>query len=54
MKFTIKNRFTDEVIVEGEAKNFIEFVENNKADLSKANLSEANLYKKVLGIEVLE
>ena len=43
MKFKITNRFTDEVMIEGEANSFKEFVEANKADLSEADLSEADL-----------
>ena len=43
MKFQIKKRFTDEVLIEGEAESFIRFVEYNKADLSGADLSKANL-----------
>jgi len=43
MKYTIKNRFTDEVIVEGEANSFKEFVMEHKSDLIEADLSGANL-----------
>jgi uncharacterized protein YjbI with pentapeptide repeats len=50
MKYIIKNRYTDEIIVEMEAESLREVVEKNKAnlykaDLSEANLSEADLYK---------
>ena len=45
MKFQIKKRFSDEIIYEGEANSFIEFVERHKANLSEANLYKANLYK---------
>jgi len=45
MKYQIKNRFTGEIICEGEAENFIKFVEAKKANLSKADLSGANLSK---------
>ena len=50
MKIQIKNRFTDEIIIEGEYNNLREAVEKSKsnlskADLYKADLSEANLYK---------
>ena len=45
MKFQIKKRFTGEIIVEGEAESFVQFVEQNKANLSGANLSGANLYE---------
>ena len=49
MKITIK-RFSDEILLEGEAESFKDFVEKNRAylsgaDLSEADLSEANLYK---------
>ena len=54
MKIQIKNRYTNEVIVEGEYKNIKECLEKNSsanlrsadlrfADLSYANLSSANL-----------
>jgi len=43
MKIQIKKRFNDEILIEGEANSFKEFVESNKADLSRANLSRANL-----------
>jgi uncharacterized protein YjbI with pentapeptide repeats len=54
-KFTIKNRFTDEVIIEGEAESLKDFLEKNRgadlrganlygADLRGANLYGANLY----------
>ena len=50
MKFQIKKRFSNEILIEGEANSFKEFVEANKADLSEADLSnadlsEADLYK---------
>ena len=51
MKIQIKNRFTDKIIIEGEAKNIKEFLEKNKeadlwgADLREADLREANLQK---------
>ena len=50
MKFQIKKRFSNEILIEGEANSFKEFVEANKAnlseaDLSNADLSEADLYK---------
>ena len=38
----IKNRFTDEVIAEGDTVR--QAAENNKASLYRANLNEANLY----------
>ncbi|MFA7702691.1 MAG: pentapeptide repeat-containing protein [Patescibacteria group bacterium] len=44
MKFQIKNRFTNEIIVEAEAKTLKEVVEKNRANLSRANLSRADLY----------
>ena len=44
MKITIKNRFTNEVILEGEAENIKEFLEKNReADLAGAYLGGANL-----------
>ena len=43
MKFQIKKRFSNEILIEGEANSFKEFVEANKADLSEADLSNANL-----------
>ena len=45
MKFQIKNRFTNEIIVEAEAKTLKEVVEKNRANLSRANLSRADLYE---------
>jgi len=39
MKIEIKNRFTGEIIISGEAKNIKEFLEKNK----RANLREADL-----------
>jgi len=49
MKIEIKNRFTGEIIISGEAKNIKEFLEKNKkanlrgANLQGADLREANL-----------
>ena len=43
MKITIKNIWTQEVIVEGEYDDLRAAVERNKADLSWANLTGANL-----------
>ena len=59
MKIVIKNRFTNEIMLEGEADSIKQFLEKNhganlyradlsganlyRADLSEANLSEANL-----------
>lgn len=44
MEITIKHRFTNEVIIEGEAENLKEFLEKNcGADLRGANLGGANL-----------
>src|SRR4030065_352092 len=44
MEIKIKNRFTNKIIIEGEAENLKKFLgNNNKADLSEANLSGANL-----------
>ena len=43
MKFQIKKRFSNEILIEGEANSFKEFVEANKTDLSEANLSETDL-----------
>ena len=45
MKFQIKKRFSDEILIEGEANSFKEFVEANKANLSEANLYKADLSK---------
>ena len=45
MKIEIKNRFTNEIIISGEAKNIKEFLEKNKkANLRGANLLGANLW----------
>jgi len=44
MKIEIKNRFTGEIIISGEAKNIKEFLEKNKrADLQGADLQGADL-----------
>jgi len=44
MKITIKNRYTGKVLVEGEAENLKEFLEDNaSADLIGANLRDADL-----------
>ena len=55
MKIQIRNRFTDEIIIEGDYKDLREAAEQNKADLfeanlfradlSEADLSEANLFR---------
>ena len=42
MKYQIKKIFTGEIIYEGEAKSFKEFVEKNKFNLSYADLSYAD------------
>lgn len=42
-KFQIKNRYTNEVIIEMEAETFKEVVIKNKANLRKADLWEADL-----------
>ena len=44
MKITIKNRFTDKIIVEAEAETLKEVVVANKANLQEANLQEADLW----------
>ena len=50
MKFEIKNRYTGKVIIEGEAENIKEFLEENRganlreANLRGADLQEANLW----------
>ena len=41
--FTIKNWRTDEILCEGEAENFKEFVQINKGNLEGAYLRDANL-----------
>jgi len=41
--FTIKNWRTDEILCEGEAENFKEFVQINKGNLKDANLKFTNL-----------
>ena len=41
--FTIKNRYTNEVIVEMEAETLRDVVVANKANLYEANLREADL-----------
>ena len=43
MKISIKNQYSDEVLLEGEAENLKEFIKINKANLSGADLSGANL-----------
>ncbi|MFZ5365416.1 MAG: hypothetical protein ACOZBH_04455 [Patescibacteria group bacterium] len=43
MKYTIKKRDSDEVLVEGEAESFRDFVEKNKMDLRGADLSKTDL-----------
>ena len=43
MKFTIKKRTTDEIMFEGEADNFKDFVVLHKANLQGADLQGANL-----------
>ena len=43
MLIQIKNRFTDEIIIEGDYKDLREAVEKNKANLSEANLFGADL-----------
>ena len=42
-KRSIKNRFTGQIIAEGECNSLAELVTANKANLSGANLSGANL-----------
>jgi len=42
-KFTIKNRFTQKIIVEDEAETLREVVEKNKANLGGADLWGTNL-----------
>ena len=54
MKYQIKKRFTNEIIVEGEAESFVKFVEQNNANLSGANLSEANLYNATFTTQPLQ
>ena len=50
MNIQIKNKYTNQIIIEGEGDSIKEFLERNKkanlfgADLSGANLSEANLF----------
>jgi len=43
MKISIKNQYSDEVLLEGEAENLKEFIKINKANLSGADLSGADL-----------
>ena len=49
MKIQIKNRYTDEIIIEGEAESMKKFLEKNnganlrEADLRGADLREADL-----------
>ena len=43
MKYQIKKIFTGEIMYEGEAKSFKEFVEKNKSNLSNADLSNTDL-----------
>lgn len=38
MKFEIKNRYTEGIIMQGEAKTLKEFIEKNRANLQGANL----------------
>ena|SRR3990167_6916471 len=42
-KYQIKKRITGEIMYEGEANSFREFVEKNKADLFKVDFSNADL-----------
>ena len=42
-KYQIKNRYTNEVIMETEAETLKEIVEKNKLNLQRANLWQANL-----------
>ena len=44
MRYTIKNRYTDVIIVEMEAKTLKEVVVANKANLQEADLRKANLW----------
>ena len=45
MKIQIRNRYTNQVIIEGEYKSIKDLLEKNKrADLSGTYLSEADLY----------
>jgi len=43
MKYTIKNRFTGEIIVEAEAGSLKKLIVANRANLQGANLQEADL-----------
>ena len=43
MKYQIKNRYIDKIIVEMEAETLKEVVVKNKADLQGADLQEADL-----------
>jgi|WetSurSiteA1Bulk_404760.scaffolds.fasta_scaffold29508_5 uncharacterized protein YjbI with pentapeptide repeats len=43
MEIKIKKRFSDEILIEGKAKNLKDFLEKNKSNLSGAYLSGANL-----------
>ena len=46
MKIVIKNRFTNEIMLEGEADSIKQFLEKNHgANLYRANLYGANLYR---------
>ena len=43
MRYKIKKRFSDEVLVEDEAESFKEFVEKNKGNLRGSNLSDSKI-----------
>ena len=43
MKIQIKKRHSDEILIEGEAESFREFVEKNKSNLSWSDLRGSNL-----------
>ena len=41
--FKIEKRYSSEILIEGEAETFREFVEKNKSNLRGSNLSDSNL-----------
>ena len=43
MKFKIEKRYSKDILLEGEAESFKEFVERNKKDLSGSDLRDSDL-----------
>ena len=60
-KFKIEKRFSRDILIEGEAETFKEFIEKNKSNLSGSNLrwvkikaSQKEELLKALIIEIIE